>query len=61
MGKVFCIFIYLFLPVLGLHCCAWASPSCSELRLLFVAVHGLLIGVAFLVASMGSRAQAQYL
>ena len=53
MGKVFCIFIYLFLPALGLLCCAWASPSCSELRLLFVAVHGLLIGVAFLVAEHG--------
>ena len=43
-------FIYLFLPVLGLHCCAWAFSSCRERRLLFVAVRGLLIVVASLVA-----------
>lgn len=35
----------LFLAVLGLHCC----PS-GERGLLFIAVHGLLIAVACLVA-----------
>ena len=41
---------YLFLAVLGLLCCAQAFSSCSEQGLLFVAVRGLLIAVASLVA-----------
>ena len=57
----------LFLPVLGLRCCARAFSSCGEWRLLSVAVRGLLIAVASLVAEhglqylwlRGSRAQAQ--
>ena len=40
-------FIYLFLSALGLHCCTGFS---------LVAVGGLLIAVASLVAGMGSRA-----
>ena len=47
------LFIYLFLAVLGLHCCIWASPSCDDWGLLFVAVHGLLIVVASLVIEHG--------
>ena len=47
------LFIYLFLAVLGLRCCAWAFSSCSEQGLLFVAVRGLLIAVASLVAEHG--------
>ena len=43
------LFIYLYLAVLGLFCCARAVSSCSEQGLL-VAVHGLLIVVASLVA-----------
>ena len=43
-------FIYLFLVVLGLRCCTRAFFSCSERGLLFVAVRGLLIAVASLVA-----------
>ena len=43
------LFIYL-LAVLGLRCCARAFSSCGEQGLLFVAVHGLLIVVASLVA-----------
>ena len=39
---------YLFLAVLGLHGCTQAFSSCGEQRLLFVAVHGLLIAVASL-------------
>ena len=43
-------FIYLFLSVFGLCCCVQAFSSCGEHRLLFVAVQGLLIAVASLVA-----------
>ena len=52
-------FIYLsshvFLAVLGLRCSTWAFSSCGERGLLFVAVRGLLIAVASLVADHGSR------
>ena len=40
---------YLFLVVLGLHCCAWAFSSCGERGPVFVAIHGLLIAMASLV------------
>ena len=46
----FVLFFYLFLAVLGLRCCAQAFSSCSEQGLLFIAVRGLLIAVASLVA-----------
>ena len=46
------LFIYL-LAVLGLRCCAQAFSSCSEQRLLFIAVCGLLTAVASLVAEHG--------
>ena len=42
-----------FLSVLGHRCCARAFSSCGERELLFVAVHGLLIAVASLVAEHG--------
>ena len=45
--------LFLFLAVLGLHSCAWAFSSCGEQGLLFVAVLGLLIAVASLVAEHG--------
>ena len=44
---------YLFLAVLHLCCCMWAFSSCGVRGLLFVAVHGLLIAVASLVAEHG--------
>ena len=47
-------FIYLFLAVLGLHCCARAFSGCGERGLLFVAVRGLLVAVASLVAEHGA-------
>ena len=47
------LFIYLFLASLGLHCCAQAFSSCGERGLLFVAVRGLLVVVASLVAEHG--------
>ena len=49
----FIYFIYLFLAVLGLRCCTRALSSCGERGLLFVAVCGLLIVVASLVAEHG--------
>ena len=49
----FFFFFNLFLAVLGLYCCARASSSCGERGLLFVAVCGLLIAVASLVAEHG--------
>ena len=49
----FYLFIYLFLAVLGLRCCTQAFSSCGERGLLFVAVRGLLIAVASLVAEHG--------
>ena len=53
---LFCLFfklINLFLAALGLHCCAQAFSSCSELGLFFVAVRGLLIEAASLVVEHG--------
>ena len=50
--NLFILFI-LFLAALGLRCCARAFSSCSERRLLLVAVRGLLIAVASLVADHG--------
>ena len=44
---------FFFLAALGLRCCAQAFSSCSERGLLFVAVRGLLIAVASLVAEHG--------
>ena len=43
-------FYFYFLVTLGLHCCTLAFSSCGEQGLLFVAVLGLLIAVALLVA-----------
>ena len=50
---IFSKFIYLFLAALGLRCCAQAFSGCGERGLLFVAVRGLLIAVASLVAEHG--------
>ena len=46
----FHLFIDLFLAALGLRFCARAFSSCGEQGPLFVAVSGLLIAVASLVA-----------
>ena len=51
--KKFYLIYLLFLAVLGLHCCMRAFSSCGEQGLLFVAVRGLLIAVASLVAEHG--------
>ena len=45
--------LFIFLAALGLRCCMRAFSSCSEQGLLFVAVRGLLIAVASLVAEHG--------
>ena len=39
-----------FWAMLSLHCCTWAFSSCRECGLLFVAMCGLLIAVASLLA-----------
>ena len=44
------LFIHLFWAVLGLPCYTQAFSSCGEWGLLFVAIRGLLIAVASLVA-----------
>ena len=54
--KFYFLFIY-FLAALGLRCCTRAFSSCSERGLLFVAVRGLLIAVASLVAEHGLQAR----
>ena len=45
-------YLFIYLAALGLRCCARAFSSCGERGLLFVAVHGLLIVVASLVAEL---------
>ena len=52
-NKFLYLSIYLFMAVLGLHCCVWAFSSFSEQGLLFAAVRGLLIFVASRVAEHG--------
>ena len=49
----FLIFFYLFLAVSGLCCYTWAFSSCCKRELLFVAVRGPLIVVAYLAAGHG--------
>ena len=44
------LFICLFLAVLDLRCCTRAFSGCGKRGLLFIAVRGLLIAVASLVA-----------
>ena len=51
------LFVYLFLAVLGLRCCAWAFSSCGEWGLLFAAACGLLLVVASLVVERGRGLQ----
>ena len=51
--KLIYFLFYLFLAALGLCCCAQVFSSCGERVLLFVAVCGLLIAVASLVAEHG--------
>ena len=50
---LFISYFVLFLAVLGLRCCARALSSSVERGLLFIAVRGLLIAVASLVAEHG--------
>ena len=45
--------IYLFLAVLGLHCCSRASSSCYKRGLLFVVVHGPVPVLVSLAAERG--------
>ena len=45
--------IFIFLVLLGLHCCAQAFSSCGKRGLLFIVVRRLLIAVASLVVEHG--------
>ena len=44
------LFVYLLLAALGLRCCTRAFSGCGKRELLFVALRGLLVAVASLVA-----------
>ena len=56
---LFLSFAFIFLLVaLGLCCCTRVFFSCGERRLLFVVMHKLLLAVASLVWSTGSRHMA---
>ena len=46
--KIYLFYLFLFLAVLGLRCCARAFSSCDEQGLLFIVVRRLLIPVASL-------------
>ena len=46
----FVFYIFIYLAVLDLHCCAQAFSSCGEWGLVLVAVCGLLLVVVSLVA-----------
>ena len=48
--------MYLFLVVLGLHCCVGSSLVAGSRGQLFIEVHRLLIAVASLLQSTGSWA-----
>ena len=50
-------YIYIYMAALGLCCCPRAFSSCGERGLLFIAVRGLLIAVASLVAEHGLLAR----
>ena len=50
---IYLFYLFVFLAALGLRCCVRAFSSCGKRGLLFVAVHGLLIAVASLVAEHG--------
>ena len=49
-------FLFLFLAVLGLRCCARAFSSCGKQGMLFIVVHVPLIAVASLLQCTGSIA-----
>ena len=55
--KCMYVFIYLFMTALSLRCCAQAFSSWGEWGPLFIAVSGLLIVVASLVAEHGLQAR----
>ena len=46
-------FIYLFLAVLGLQCCAWTFSSCHNRGYSLVAAHRLLTVAASLIVTHG--------
>ena len=58
--KLFYLFIYLFMAVLGLRFCARAFSSCGKWGPLFIAVHGsLTIAASVVGGAQAPDAQAQ--
>ena len=51
--KIYLFILYFIIAALGLCCCTRAFSGCGERGLLFVAVCGLHIAVASLVAEHG--------
>ena len=49
----FNLYLFIFLVVLGLHCCVQVFSSCSKQGLLIIGVHEPLILVTSLVAQHG--------
>ena len=49
-------FVYLFMALLGLHCCLGFSLVVESRGYSLVVVHGLLIAVTSVVLERGSRA-----
>ena len=52
----FSLNVYLFMALLGLHCCLGFSLVVESRGYSLVAVHGLLIAVTSVVLERGSRA-----
>ena len=50
---IYLFYLFLFLAVLGVHCCVRAFSSCGERGLLILAVCGLLIAATSLVVEHG--------
>ena len=48
-------FVHLLMAVLGLRCSAWASSSCDEQGLLFLAVNSCSLQWLLLLQSTGAR------
>ena len=53
----FIFYFFIDFWLLGLRCCTWAFSTCGKWGLLFIAVYGLLIVVASLVAEHGLQAR----
>ena len=56
VDSYFYFFRFMYLAVLGLHCCIWAFSSCREWRPLFIALHRhLMLWWPLVLWGMGCR------